>query len=230
MAQSTYIQDFIQLLYPQLCVTCGNHLYKNESILCNKCIYELPYTHEPIATNFMANQLRAMQPIDGVFSLLYQNPRSDVEALIHQLKYKARKDVGAFLGRQLGEQLAIALEDYDCVVPVPLHPKKKARRGFNQSEVIAKALAEELNKELICNELIRIKNTETQTRKSRLERFKNMENVFSCAENHQLKAYKIILVDDVLTTGATQINCAKTLFEFGAQKVVLVTAAKADLF
>ena len=148
------------------------------------------------------------------------------QRLLHLLKYRNKPEIGEELGRLFGLELIQAgfSEAWDEIVPVPLHPLKEKRRGYNQSEVFAKGLSKSL-KINVKNRLQRIKFTDTQTNKSRIERLDNMLEVFALVENANVGGRNILLVDDVITTGATLCACANVLWANGAKNVDLATIA-----
>ena len=153
-----------------------------------------------------------------------------MEELIHHVKYRKRKDIGEYLGRLLGDRIRPFTSDYDFILPVPLHRAKEAKRGFNQSLSIVKGIAKVMDVHWQNGVLIRQKNTSSQTKKSRTERFDNMANAFRVTDTTAVDRKKIILVDDVITTGSTIIHCAEKLFHAGASDVFLASVAKADVF
>ncbi len=209
-----FLDDFINLLYPRVCAACGNSLFKHEEIICTYCLYHLP------KTNY---HLMKESPLDQVFwgraqlantSALYAfQKKSKVQHLIHQLKYKGRKDVGIHLGKLLGSDLAKteAYKDISKVIPVPLHPDKQRKRGYNQSEQFAIGLSKAMNIEMDATSFIRTVATETQTRKSRFARWENVKEIFKVTAPETLANRHILLVDDVITTGATLESAAHIL-------------------
>lgn len=221
----TYFASFVQLLYPQLCASCGTHLI-HEKVLCEQCVISLPYTHERAEKNYLANKLMAIERISGVYSMCYYNRGSGLEQLIKQLKYRNRKDIGHKLGIELGKQLT-NYASFDYIVPVPLHKNKEKLRGYNQSYCIAKGMEEVLSIPVKQNIIVRTKNTDSQTKKTILQRTENMHQAFLITST-EIKNKRILLVDDVITTGATLLSCCKTLFEHGTKEVVLCSVAKAD--
>ncbi len=217
-----FIEDFISLLYPRVCAACGNSLFKHEEIICTFCLYHLP------KTNY---HLMKESPLDKVFwgrarlantAALYNfQKKSKVQHLIHQLKYKGRMDVGIHLGKILGADLlkAEAFSDVTKVVPVPLHPGKQRKRGYNQSEQFAIGLAQAMNIEMDATSFIRTTNTETQTRKSRFARWENVKEIFKVTTPAELANRHILLVDDVITTGATLESAAHILLSIEGVKL-----------
>lgn len=223
--------DIIGLLFPELCNACGTHLYYGEKEICTKCLYDLPYTdyhrhHE----NRVAKQLWGRLPINAAMAMLYFKKGTKVQNLMHALKYKGKTDVGIKFGNLLGERLQMgeAFKDIDLIIPVPLHPAKEKARGYNQSEFIAKGIAEVINAELSKNHLIRNKITESQTKKSRYTRFENMQAVFTVNKTEELNNKHVLLVDDVITTGATLEACGNALLQTNIDKLSIAAVAFAE--
>jgi ComF family protein len=217
-----FIEDFISLLYPRVCAACGNSLFKNEEVICTFCLYHLPKTNYHLMDD---------SPLDKVFwgraqlahtAALYNfQKKGKVQHLIHQLKYKGRMDVGVYMGKILGADLlkTEAFQDITKVVPVPLHPAKQRKRGYNQSEQIAIGLAKAMNIEMDATSFVRTFNTETQTRKSRFARWENVKEIFKVTSPEELANRHILLVDDVITTGATLESAAHILLDIEGVKL-----------
>ncbi|WP_336246174.1 ComF family protein [Cognataquiflexum nitidum] len=159
-------------------------------------------------------------------SFLRFSKKGASQSLLHQLKYKNKPEIGIELGRLYGNILRQSgfSQNWDHIVPVPLHPLKKKKRGYNQSEQFAKGLSEALNIPVALS-LIRVQFTETQTRKSRMERIENVAEVFDVDSLDEIKGKRLLLVDDVMTTGATLITCANVLLEKGSKAVDLAVIA-----
>lgn len=218
----SFIDDFISLLYPRVCAACGNSLFKNEEVICTFCLYHLPKTNYHLMDD---------SPLDKVFwgraqlaqtAALYTfQKKGKVQHLIHQLKYKGRMDVGVYMGKILGADLVKteAFQDITKVVPVPLHPAKQRKRGYNQSEQIAIGLAKAMNIEMDATSFVRTFNTETQTRKSRFARWENVKEIFKVTAPKELANRHILLVDDVITTGATLESAAHILLAIEGVKL-----------
>ena len=185
-----------------------------EEVLCSKCLYDLPRTRAWLtADNMVARQFWGRIPIDLACSLFHFAKGSRYQHLLHLLKYSGRRDIGVYLGKQLGHELA-QVADYgniSAIVPVPLHPKKQQMRGYNQSQAIAEGIAHYTGWRVEPNVLIRHRFTQTQTRKNHDERMLNVANAFAVQQGEQLRGQHILLVDDVITTGATLEHCAHTL-------------------
>ncbi|SMC79655.1 comF family protein [Pedobacter nyackensis] len=223
--------DLFGLLFPDLCCGCGNYLYQAERQLCTVCLHQLPYTdHHLHAANKAARQLWGRLPCNAVLSLLYFKKGSRTQSIIHHLKYKGRKDLGVKLGNMIAQKLLMsaAYEGIDLIIPVPLHLSRERRRGYNQSLCIAEGIAAVLKVPVNTNSLIRKKITASQTKKSRYNRFENMQQVFSVADKQILNDKHILLVDDVITTGATLEACGMVLFENNISKLSIATVAFAE--
>jgi ComF family protein len=225
-----WITDFINLFFPDTCYACGEVLVKGESIICTDCYYKLP------RTNF---HMEIDNPISKIFwcradlytatSFLFFNKGGKVQKLLHQLKYKNRPEVGFQLGKVFGAELRNSqfYQDIDFVIPVPLHPKKQKMRGYNQSDFIAKGIAESLGTSFSSEYLVRNTFTSTQTKKSRYSRWKNVDGKFSVVNIDKLAGKRVLLVDDVLTTGATLEACAQELLKVPKLTVSVATLAYA---
>lgn len=224
----SYLEDLLGLLFPDLCCGCGTHLYLNETQLCTICLYRLPYTdHHLHAENRAARQLWGRLPCNAVMSLLYFNKGSRVQNIIHNLKYKGRKDLGIRMGKMLAEKLLMntSFSDIDLIVPVPLHSSRALSRGYNQSMCIAEGIATVLQIPINQSSLVRNKRSATQTKKRRYSRFENMQEVFSIKNRKDIQGKHILLVDDVMTTGATLEACGLTLLTANIGKLSIATIA-----
>ena len=221
-------KDFIDLIFPRNCPLCKQALFDFEPCLCTICQGMLPRAnfHLHPFDNELTSKLQGLMPVHQVMAFLRFTKKGKSQALLHLLKYKNKPELGEELGRLYGLSL---LEKgfagfWDVLVAVPLHPLKKQRRGYNQSECFARGLSKVLGvpyREL----LVRRKFTTTQTNKSRLERLENVDDVFALNDGQVTQGLRILLVDDILTTGATLCACAQTLLQGGAKHVDLATIA-----
>ena len=216
----------VHILFPQLCEGCSAPLMKEEEVLCLSCFQELPHTGYHLnPDNEAALRFAGRVPYRHVTSFAPFVPDSLLQHLLHRLKYEQRKEIGLFLGRQLGYELQRSnwARDIDGIIPVPLHAKKEAKRGYNQSMLIATGLAEVLGKEVLSNVLKRVKHTQTQTQKTREERVVNVKDAFDVQAARLKENAHILLIDDVLTTGATLEAAALTLLQTPGIKVSIAT-------
>lgn len=226
-------QDLLALFFPESCFACNGALARGEAFICTACNVKLPYTDFHVYGGTEQNPLQrrfwGKVPVRFAFSYLYFRSKGRVQRLLHQLKYKGAKDLGEHLGQRYGSILQEHQyhEQFDLIVPVPLHKYKLRKRGYNQSEHFAIGLAAAMDVPVKADLLIRTINTTTQTHKNRLSRWQNVEQVFKVTEPDQVAGKHILIVDDVLTTGATLEACAVALLEAGAAEVSIATIAAA---
>ena len=227
------LHDLLSLLFPEVCYACDGVLARGEKFICTGCNVKLPYTdfHEHGATELNTLQRRfwGKVPVRFAFSYLHFRSKGRVQRLLHRLKYRGAQELGEHLGIRYGSLLSERQyqTEFDLVLPVPLHRNKLRKRGYNQSDTFAKGLAAAMQLPWSNNTLARITNTETQTRKNRLARWQNVEEVFRVTKPEEVKGKRVLLVDDVLTTGATLEACAVVLLAAGCAEVSVVTIAAA---
>ena len=224
-----YADDLIWMMYPSLCAACGRPLFTGEECVCTPCRYHLPRTgfhlekNNPVVKHFWGKV-----KIQYATAYYYFSKGERVQRLIHQLKYKGRKDVGLVIGKFMGIELKSSpFSDIDLIVPVPLHKGRLKERGYNQSDCLAEGLSLGLKKDFSSTALIRRDATSTQTRKHRYERYKNVENIFEVAGVDLVEGKKVLLVDDVITTGSTLISCAEAILEIPGTKLSIASIAYA---
>ncbi|SNR50641.1 ComF family protein [Hymenobacter mucosus] len=227
------LTDFFSLIFPRVCLGCEASLGRGEEHICTDCRAQLPYTdyHKlPIAENPLAQRFWGKLPVRHSLSYLRFLRHGRVQHLLHQLKYQGQQDVGRVLGRWYGHELLEAgfASAFDLIVPVPLHPRKLAKRGYNQSDSFAEGLATSLGCAWHAAALRRTSYTDSQTRKNRLQRWQNVAAVFEVADTSGVLGKRVLVVDDVLTTGATLEACAAALLAAGAFEVSIATIASAD--
>ena len=203
------IKGLSHLFYPRLCEGCRKPLVDAEEIICLGCETHLSFTnYHHIAANETALRLYGRVPFKYATSLMWFTGEGLVQHLVHGLKYKGRTQTGIYLGRELGKAIKEGGWGIDAIVPVPLHRKKEHKRGYNQSALIAEGVAEVMQIPVLHHGVSRIRNTETQTEKTRAERIDNVAKAFALRKPELLKDKHILLVDDVVTTGATIESCS----------------------
>lgn len=222
------LQHLFNLFYPDTCVCCDQYLLDQEKIICIECRLDLPFIETGNSTyNPLLETLKGKVIIEEGTSFLYYHPEGKVKKLIHQLKYKNNQKVGIFLGEWLGQKLleTKAYNSIDYIIPVPLHKDKLKLRGYNQLTKFGETLSSILNIKYLEGVLIRNTMAKTQTLKKRLDRFKSLVNNFSLINANLLKNKHVLLIDDVVTTGATLEACCKELLKIEGMKISIVTIA-----
>lgn len=215
------------LLYPRLCEGCSKPLLAEEDILCLNCnVYHLPRTaYHHIPDNETAMRFAGRVPVERATSFAYFTHEGLLQHLLHGLKYDGKKDIGLYLGRQLGYDLQqVSWEKgIDAIIPVPLHADKQVLRGYNQTSLVAEGMSKVLNIPVVEDVLQRVKNTESQTKKTREERIENMQAAFKLQNHEKIIGKHILLIDDVLTTGATLEACAIALMAASHVRISIAT-------
>lgn len=223
-------RDFVSLLFPNFCLGCHNALNKNEELICTYCIADLPRTnyHEdhqnPVAVKFYG-KVR----LKYAFSFLRFTAGGKVQGFLHHLKYKNYPEVGEMFGRFYAHDLINSgLEkEFDFIIPVPLHRFKLKKRGYNQSSCFAKGLSEIMDIPVDEDILSRLKESKTQTKKSRMERWENVKEIFHLNEPGKVKGKRLLVVDDVVTSGSTLEACVGVLQEGDPDEISICTIATA---
>ncbi len=219
---------FLHLLYPDLCVACGADVSTKHACFCLQCRMKLPvsdmYHHQD---NEFTERFWGRLPIQNGAALYYFTRKSPVQRALHQLKYHNKPDIGIKIGRDFGRLLHTCplYQSVDAIIPVPLHPRKERMRGYNQSTLFAQGLAEAMGIPVLHTTLVRAAFTATQTRKKRMDRFQNVAEVFAVHRPGRIEGLHLLLVDDVLTTGATLEICGQALLEVPNTRLSMATIA-----
>ena len=227
-----FLKGILHLFYPELCIACGESLVTGETYICLDCSLNLPKTGFHKLKNNPAEQVFwGRFPMQRVSSYLYFEKAAGVQHILHHIKYQGGKELAKRVGRWYGDDLK-EIDDYrsiDYIIPVPLHKSKLISRGYNQSEWFALGLSESMKVPIQTNNLIRIAKSETQTRKTRYRRWENVSEIFAVQHPELLKNKHILLVDDVVTTGATLEACAQKLLGLNCGiKISIATIAFAS--
>lgn len=226
-----WLGSFLSLLFPRCCVVCGRPLAKGEECLCTMCNINLPRTDYHLRKdNPVEKMFWGKIPLEHATSFFFYRKGSDFRQILHQLKYGGQKGIGAIMGRYMAAELLESgfFEGVDVILPVPLHKKKQQIRGYNQSEWIARGIAAVTGISIDTESVVRQKNTDTQTRKSSFERWENVEGIFQLHHAESLTGKHILIVDDVLTTGATTVECASCLTGIEGIRISVLTLAMAE--
>jgi len=204
------LHDFLNIFFPKICLVCRRDVEERKQLICFYCLSDLPLTdfsHQP--ENRLEDSFVGRIPIRSATSLVYFHKKGIVQKLIHQLKYHNKQEIGSFFGRWLGEEMRRSqrFDQIDVIIPVPLHPDKQKKRGYNQVTTFAEQLAVKLGVELRSDLLIKTSVSKTQTLKNRKERSMNRENEFRLLKGGFLEDKHLLLVDDIITSGSTLEAC-----------------------
>jgi ComF family protein len=222
------LSDFLSLLFPRLCIVCSQHLMKGEAEICLQCRFAIPKTdYHLVKDNEMERRFWGKVPIKQGMAYLKFHKGGKTQQLLYKIKYKGRKEAAELLGEWYGKELLSMNICADLIVPVPLHKNKFRKRGYNQSEYFAKGLSRSLNVKYV-NVLECFQERTSQTSKTRMERWRNVEGVYSTSKPDLVKGAHVLLVDDVVTTGATMEVCAQSLLDSGALEVSIASIACAQ--
>lgn len=227
----TWLFSFVHLFFPRQCVVCGAPLQEGEEGICLRCNMDMPRTnYHTIKDNPVERVFWGKIPMERATSFFFYRKGGDFRRILHRLKYGGRKDLGEIMGRFIAAELVAAdfFRDMDVIVPVPLHPRKQRLRGYNQSEYIARGVSAVAGIPLDASAVIRRKHSEAQIRKSTYERWENVDGIFHLRRPERLAGKHILIVDDVLTTGATTTACADALKELEGVRISVLTLAVAD--
>ena len=221
-------QSLINLFFPRVCSGCNSILLTEETVICTTCRHEIPLTqfhHNP--NNEAISKFYGKVPIEFAAALFYFQKKGIVQEMIHKLKYKGHEEIGTAIGFWYAEELKSLpqIKTVDCIIPVPLHPKKLRERGYNQVTTFAKTLSESLN--ISYNERVLVRNiySKTQTKKSMLKRSELNTAVFDVHFGDSMIGKHFLLIDDVITTGATLEMCSRALLKIPGAKVSIVCMA-----
>lgn len=222
----TYLSDFVNLIYPDACFACEELLVSGEKVLCTTCLYQIPRTNYHLQKdNEIEEIFWGRCQLEHVSSFMFFKKKSRYQKLIHKLKYNGHKEIGRYLGNLYGVDLKKApwIKEVDYIIPVPLHRKRQKERGYNQSEWIAIGLNEKLNISIDTKTLIRTVATKTQTKKNRVERWENVDAIFSITDKSKFENKHVLLIDDITTTGSTIEACVQALENSKNIKISVVT-------
>jgi ComF family protein len=209
-------ESLLHFLFPHICEGCGTDIINPEHFLCVQCLNSLPLTDYHLHPNNPVEKVFwGRLPLVSATSQYYFTKQSLIQRLMHQVKYKGNKELAFYLGKIIGQQLASSNRFIytDGLIPLPLFPDREKKRGFNQAKLLSDGIASVLNKPVLNEVVCRAIHTETQTRKNRIERWQNIEKGFALIHGEAIENKHVILVDDVITTGATLEACGRVILQ-----------------
>jgi len=223
----TRIQELFDFFIPRICPSCKSQLNLNEEVICQKCLLSLKRVSEEIIFSEFQEKFKKDRIISDFASLYYFEKDKEVHNIIHEFKYNGKFRIGLYLGALIANNLGTKIRSWniDYIFPVPLHHLRRSERGFNQSYYIAKGINSELKIPIAANLLKRQRFTDSQTHLSIIERMENVKDAFLVKKNKKISGKNILLLDDVITTGATISECGKVLLKAGTAKIYAVSVA-----
>ena len=224
------INSTLHLFYPHVCTGCGSDLLEKNNLLCLKCIHDLPHTDfADLPNNPVEKYFWGRIPLTAAYSQFYFSKEFLIQHLIHQLKYRGDTNIGFYLGEMMGKTLLNSnrFSSIDVLIPLPLYADKEHKRGYNQAAVICNGISAIMNVPVLNGAVIRQHATETQTRKHRTERWENVKQSFKVVNQHELAGKHLLLVDDVVTTGATLEACGNVILQQDNVQLSIATLAYA---
>jgi ComF family protein len=223
-------EDLIHLFYPHLCAACAHDLPSRQQIICPACISQLPKTFDETALdNPTAKMFAGRMDLCTAWSTFYFHKGGMMQLLIHEIKYKKEKSLGIFMGELMGESMKSIsnVQPFDAIVPLPMHASKERQRGYNQAMLIAEGVSLTTGIPVINDAIIKTKKTTSQTNKQRTARWKNAEGNFKIIKPESLQHKHLLLIDDVITTGATLEACGSVIMKTPGIQLSIATLARA---
>lgn len=220
--------DFIALFYPNICLICDKPMIETEKFICVTCFLSMAQVQrESCGENDLLSRFVAFPKVTLARSFLEFHRNGPAQQLVHAFKYEGQKMLAHFLGKLMASDGRAFFEknEWDFIVPVPLHSSRQLSRGYNQAEMLANGFGEELNIPVLGDQVLRSKQTKTQTGKNKLERWQSTHNMYELTENFCLQSKKVLLMDDVVTTGATISGLIELLEESGVTEIGVVSLA-----
>src|SRR4030066_2552057 len=217
---NNYLTELFDFLLPRFCPSCQNKLATNENTVCNSCLLKIKPVDPEFINSEYQRKYESKRIISGFVSHYIFEKDKELQNIIHALKYDKKFHIGIFLGESLGKHFKPQLQSWNInmIIPIPLHHLKKAERGFNQSYYIAKGISSRTSIAVKANTIKRMRFTQSQTTMTLKEREDNVEGAFKVKKSENVKGKNVLLVDDVMTTGATITECGRVLLETGANR------------
>lgn len=228
-----YLQAAVDVVLPRTCPVCKRALVADEHYVCRNCMVTLPRTHfHEIKFNVMEQRFAGKMRVDHAAAYFYYEKGSPFSSIIHDIKYRNMPGMGKWMAKQAVNEMRESkfFQGIDVIVPVPLHIDKLAQRGYNQAECIAQGIAQATGA-IVCNAVVALKAHNTQTQKGAYERWSNTHNTYGLNEKEigKLEGKNVLIVDDVVTTGATLLACAEVVAQIPGITIYLFTLAAARL-
>lgn len=226
-----WISDFIDIIFPRHCLVCNEILSKEEKDICLNCLVGLPLVSREELPD-IEKSFWGIVPVEHAASYIYYRKGSPYNRLLHEMKYNDRPQIGYRLAVNAAKELIKDdfFKEIELIVPLPLSKKKLRKRGYNQSEYIARGLSHTTGIDTATDLIVRTIANETQTDKNREERWKNVDGIFSIINPKKIEGKHVLLVDDILTTGATIASCAKALCAAGCRVSIFTLAYTSNKF
>ncbi len=224
------VQKLAEILFPQTCNICNKRVFLKSDLFCVSCFEALEKTHiQDFKNNLILDKFKGVVPIKHAFSMYFVSKNNLTSQILYKIKYDGNTQLAESLGMIVGKRLINSIfSSADSIIPIPLHKAKQSIRGFNQSELIAQGIASTISIDIDTESVIRTKHTSSQTFLNKEARQENVKDVFEVTKPQMILDKKIILVDDVITTGATIETCSKELLKAGANEVMLLSLAVAN--
>ena len=216
------LNSLLHLFYPTICYACNCNQRDDDEMICMECFSNLPYTgFETIPENATEKLFWGRIPISFACSIFYFEKDNMIQHVVHHIKYNNEKNLGTYMGKLMGVKIKPLLKahEIDYIIAMPLHPKKEKKRGYNQAALLCNGIKEICQVNYHENAILRIQHTQTQTKKSRIERWQNVSDVFDIPNPNAIKGKNILIIDDVITTGASTEACGQTLLHHGAKSI-----------
>jgi ComF family protein len=227
-AAKNIVNSFSHLFFPHVCAGCGSDVINHSQLLCLDCLHDLPFTNfESFPKNPIEKIFWGRINVVSAASLLYFTKNSSLQNIMHQFKYKGKKEIGFYFGKMMGNVLTESkrFENIDAIIPLPLFISKEKRRGYNQATILCEGISDSMNVEVLKDVVIRSVETETQTKKSRIDRWLNIDGKFELRNEKTLFNKHVLLVDDIITTGATLEACAAVMNNINGIQISIATLA-----
>lgn len=227
MKHTSFVSRLMDLIAPRACAVCGQRLTVNEDVICVSCNLGLPRTYywQDAYENEMAQLFWIQLPIERAAALMYYQPHSQSGAFIYDLKYRSHPEIGEMMGKMMAEEMAASqfFEGIDLLLPVPLARKRQRQRGYNQSMEIARGVSSVTGIAIASKAVTRRSFKGSQTQMGRQQRLENVTDVFELRDAEQLRHKHVLIIDDIVTTGATVVACGQEVVKAGDVKISVLS-------